>query len=154
MKKTLLLMLVATCACSARADAIQIHGIRLGMTQKEFGAAQRRDPRLGVSILGAKSRKAFGAPEIVFRDGRLEQFSAYFSAQDFNRIRTAVQAGNPAIRCTLHENVSVCYDEEQTFSLTRVGDVAMLLLQTRRAADEAERAIRDMSLEGEASPEM
>ena len=43
---------------------------------------------------------------------------------------------------------------EQTFTLTTLGEAGMLLLQTRRAAQAAERALREMSLEGDASTGM
>jgi hypothetical protein len=141
MIKGLLLAAAAAWACAGHAADIEIGKIRLGMSQQEFARAYPRGIEGVIALAGASARKELGAPAVRFRDGRLEQFAAYFRAQDFDRIRRSVVAGAVPVQCRSHEVVSVCYDAQGSFVLTRSGDTTMLLLQTARAAAEAQGAL-------------
>jgi hypothetical protein len=143
MNRIAILTLAAALACGADAATLQLEGVRLGMTRQEF-AALHPDGASGVSIAGVPSRRSFGAPAAQFRNGRLEQFSAYFAASDFERLRTAVTAKNASVQCDAKEQFAVCHDREGTFVLTRSGDATLLLLQSPRVTAEAERAVREL----------
>lgn len=144
MIKGTVLVAAAAVACVAHGAGIEVQEIRLGMTRHEFARAYPEGPRAGIAIGGANSRSGFAPPTVQFRDGRLEQFSAYFPAQDFERIRRAVVAQNQSVQCRSDPKVSVCYDAEGSFVLTRSGRLTMLLLQSQRIASEAEEAVSDL----------
>jgi hypothetical protein len=148
MIKQLLLGAAAACACMASAGAAEGRDIRLGMTQQDFLKAYPHGLDSGVSIGGASTREGPMPPAVQFRDGRLEQFSAYFAAKDFERIRRALVAKNAGLQCSSTERqVAVCYDPEGSFVLTRSAEVTMLLLQSPRVAVEAERRLEGQATE-------
>jgi hypothetical protein len=136
--------LAGALACGAHAATLQLEGVRLGMTRQEFAAMHPDGAASGVSIAGVPSQRSLGAPAAQFRNGRLEQFSAYFAAADFDRLRNAVTAKNASVQCDAKEQFAVCHDGEGTFVLTRSGDATMLLLQSPRVTAEAERAVREL----------
>lgn len=142
MIKVSILLAAAGMACASHAADIRIQGIRLGMTPQEFSSAYPKGVERALSIGGAGTRVGFARPAVQFRDGRLEQFAAYFAAQDFERIRRAVVAKNPSVQCTEKEGLAVCYDDAGSFVLTRSGTTTLLLLQSQRMAAEAERSLR------------
>jgi hypothetical protein len=135
----MIFLAAAILACSPTAAAVP--EIRLGMTQREFAAACPPGPQLRGSGAGVSPTRGWAAPAAHFRNGRMEQFSASFDAKDFDRIRTGILARNASLHCIAKEYVSVCYDPDGTFVLTRSGDLTTLLLQTQRMADEARNAI-------------
>ena len=149
MIKGMVLVAAAAVACVAHGAGIEVQDIRLGMTRHEFARAHPAGIGGGISVGGARSREGFGPPAVQFIDGRLEQFAAYFAAQDFERIRRAVLAQNRAVQCRADAQVSVCYDAEGSFVLTRSGRTTMLLLQSQRMAAEAEQAVSDLQPKGE-----
>ena len=151
MTKTLFLLAAAAVACASHAGDIRIRGIRIGMTVKEFDAAYPKGVEPGFAIAGANTRSGFAPPAVQFRNGKLEQFSAYFAGQDFERIRSAVVAKNPSVQCTAKERFAVCHDDEGGFVLTRSGSTTLLLLQSRRLAAEAQRALVELLPEGDST---
>jgi hypothetical protein len=134
----------AALAGLAHAGDIQIEQIRLGMSQSDFIQAYPRGIAAGIGVAGASTRSGFARPSVRFREGRLEQFSAYFPAKDFDRIRKAVVARNASVQCSAGEGFAVCHDPEGGFVLSRSGATTMLLLQSQRMAAEVERAVSEL----------
>ena len=143
MIKRLILVAAASLACAAQAGPVEVQKIRLGMSQQEFAKAYPLGVDTGFTIGGATSRRGFAPAAVQFRDGGLEQFSAYFDGRDFDAVMRAVVAKNPSVKCSIDQGVSVCYEPEGTFVLTRSAGVTMLLLQSQRITAEAERALLD-----------
>jgi hypothetical protein len=128
----------------AHAGGIEIGQVRLGMTETEFAKAYPRGVDAGIALAGASTRSAFARPSVQFRDGRLEQFSAYFPVKDFDRIRRAVVARNASVQCAAGEGFAVCNDPEGSFVLSRSGATTMLLLQSMRMAADGEQAVSEL----------
>jgi hypothetical protein len=143
MIKRLILLAAAALACAAQAGPVEVQKIRLGMTQQEFASAYPKGVDTGFSVGGATSRRGFAPAAVQFRDGGLEQFSAYFEDRDFDAVMRAVVAKNPSVKCNIAQGVSVCYEPEGTFILSRSAGATMLLLQSQRITAEAERAFLD-----------
>lgn len=144
MFKATILAAAAACACVGHAGEIQLGAIRLGMTRQDLARAFPKGVAGGIAIAGASSRRGPDAPAVLFREDRLERFAAYFAAADFDRLRRAVVAKDASLQCRSNTNVSVCYDLVGNFVLTRSGDTTMLLMQTPRAAADAERALGEL----------
>jgi hypothetical protein len=143
MIKRLIVLAAAALACAAQAGPVEVQKIRLGMTQQEFAKAYPKGIDSGFAIGGATSRHGFAPAAVQFRDGSLEQFSAYFESKDFDAVMRAVVAKNPSVKCSIAQGVSVCYEPEGTFVLSRSAGATMLLLQSPRITAEAERSFLD-----------
>jgi hypothetical protein len=144
MIEKLLLVAVAAFASASHASVVEVQRIRLGMTHQEFASAYPKGVHSGITIGGASSQRGFEAAAVQFRDGRLEQFSAYFAGSDFDRVRRAVVAKNPSVQCSGDQQLKVCFDPEGSFVLTRNAGQTLLLLQSQRMAAEAESAFSDL----------
>lgn len=81
----------------AYAQALELKGIRLGMSQFDLQDLHGQLPLQGLTIAGITSKYPIN-PD--FLDGRLEQFEFFFDSSEFNRMLVAVQKKYPTLKCT------------------------------------------------------
>lgn len=93
-----LLLLVASMLLSgaARAQGIEIKGLRIGMTKEEVEQKIGSLPARDFTIAGARSKYPF-APK--FYDGKLDSFSFFFESGKFEEVVSAVKEKYPDLKC-------------------------------------------------------
>jgi hypothetical protein len=89
---------VAALQCgNANSQKIEIKGLRLGMTNAEVEAKVGPLPLTNFTVAGASSKYTDASPE--FYEGKLDSFSFYFNAEQFDDVLGAVKSKYPALRC-------------------------------------------------------
>ncbi|MEJ7929879.1 hypothetical protein WG922_07835 [Ramlibacter sp. AN1015] len=74
------------CSFAASAQTIEIKGIYLGMPEADF---KQLHPNLnGFTVAGIQSK--YSTPYVYFKDGVLDSFSFYFTANGYDDVRAAL----------------------------------------------------------------
>jgi hypothetical protein len=99
---------------TARAQDIEIKGLRLGMTKQEVQKKIGRLPVLNFTIAGVEGIDGPFSPE--FYQGKLDSFVFLFDPRDFDEVLSAVKGKYPALTC---ENSTVTNAMNARFTQTQ-----------------------------------
>lgn len=93
---TLLATLLATFSAVGFAQALEIKGLRLGMSQFDVQDLHGQLPLRDFTIAGVRSKNSI-SPD--FLNGRMERFTFYFDSAEFDTVRPVVAERYPKMHC-------------------------------------------------------